>query len=111
MANSVTRAIKKAEEDIQQLGKETTKLIQDLDRVQKSAASIRGRLGKAISIDSKKTLKKPVERLRKNNDKNSFRLQDLHEIIENVPEDLTSALKKLKEVRAWLKIEMITCSK
>ena len=95
MANSVTRAIKKSEKDIQQLGKETTKLIQDLDRVQKSAASIKGRLGKAISSDSK---------LRKNDVKRYFKLCDLHEIIEKVPDDLTSALEKLKEVRAWLKI-------
>ena len=95
MANSVARAIKKAKEDIKKLGGETAKLIQGLNSIQKSAASIKGRLGKAISSDSK---------LRKNDVKRYFKLCDLHEIIEKVPDDLTSALEKLKEVRAWLKI-------
>lgn len=98
MAN-LNKEIKKAEEDIHKLREETVKLIQDLNTIQKSAASIRGRLGKAVSIA--KTKKQSRKR---NSSRISFKLSDLHEQIESVPEDLASALKTLKEVRAWLKI-------
>ena len=103
MANSVrraTRAIKKAEEDIQQLREKTAKIIHDLNSIQQSANSLIGRLYKAAYNTSKEITETPMGsislRKSRNNTQMYTKLCDLRGKIAYVPNDLTRALRSLK---------------
>ncbi len=94
-----TRAIKKADVDIRKLGKETAKIIHDLNSIQKSANSLTGRLHKDISATAKEILETMGSislRKSRNNTSRYLKLCSLYEQISNVPEDLTRALRSLR---------------
>src|SRR3989338_152134 len=103
MSNSVrraTRAIKKAEVDIQKLGEKTARLIQDLNNIQASATSVSNRLEKDRSVVFKEISETDIRgvslRKMKNDSKRFFGLCNLQDQIINVPEDLAEALRRLK---------------